>query len=103
MELDALDRVRRVADAHDDAAVAAHDGHLCAALAHELIQVVGKAVVVVDEQDIHATTSSFTGIGWRPSMRSASATAESTACALLSVSWYSVDGFESATMPAPAW
>src|SRR6266851_8566491 len=101
------DEIRRnVTDPVDGDGVVADDRYVGAQLAQVLVQVVGKAVVVIDQQHArraHATTSSFTADGARPSMRSASATADNTALALLSVSWYSVGGSESATMPAPAW
>src|SRR5829696_6938629 len=93
----------------DGDGVIALDGDAGAELAQELVQVVGEAVVVVDQQNVraHATTSSFGCGDWTgldvDSMRSASPTAASTAWALFSVSWYSVAGSESATTPPPAW
>ena len=55
----------------------------------ELVQVIGKAVIVIDQQD-HASSAS-----------SACSMARTTAFALLMHSRYSLSGTESATMPAP--
>ena len=83
------DEVRRQrTDLFDAGDIVPNNSHQRPELAQVLVQVVGKAVVVVDQQHArraHATTSSFTVAG-RPSMRSASATAASVAFALLIVS-----------------
>src|SRR5438876_7824529 len=76
----------KVTRAIDGDRVVAHDRYVGAQLAQVLVQVVSKAVVVIDQQHArwaHATTSSFTADGARPSIRSASATADNTALALL--------------------
>ena len=65
-----------------------------AELAEVLREVVSERVVVVDQQDVHRAV--------RSAVR-AIATARSTAPALLTVSWSSVSGTESATRPPPAW
>src|SRR5688572_7388208 len=69
--------------------VAAH-AHLRAELAEVLHEVVGKRIVVVDDEH-----------HYNPAC--ASSSARITAFALSRVSSYSAAGFESATMPAPAW
>ena len=69
--------------------VVAADQRRRAELAEVLREVEGERIVVVDEQD------------HRPS--SAMASAWSSARALSRVSSYSAAGFESATIPAPAW
>src|SRR5687768_4390321 len=86
---------RELARLLDGDGVIAFDRDARAELAQILVQVVGEAVVVVDQQDVgtHATTSSFLSERTiADSIRSASPTAARTACALFSVSWYSVAG-----------
>src|SRR5947209_16660587 len=73
--------------------VVAHDLDLGAELAEILHEVVGEAVVVVDDQHPHAQSS------WR----SASSIAAMTARDLASDSWNSYSGRASATVPPPAW
>src|SRR5262249_27896548 len=88
-------RVRRpLGDRVEPDRVVALDRDLGAELAEVLREVVGERVVVVDQQELHGAV--------RSAVR-AIATARSTARALLTVSWYSVSGTESATSPAPAW
>ena len=65
---------------------------LRAQLAQVLDQVVGERIVVVDDED-HAAYNPVC----------ASSSARNIARALSLVSSYSAVGFESATMPAPAW
>src|SRR4030095_11747764 len=69
--------------------IVAADAHLSTELAEVLHKVVGKGVVVVDDEDHD-----------RPAC--ASSRARMTALALSRVSSYSAAGFESATIPAPA-
>src|SRR5947209_4486412 len=87
------DDARGVAGQHgrDALGVVAQDLHLRPRRRQHLHEVVGEGVVVVDHQDHRVSSSS-----------SASATAASSAAALFSVSFSSVAGSESATMPAPA-
>ena len=77
-------------------AVVAENAQLSAHLTEVLHQVVCEAVVIVYDR-YHAC---IPAAGWLPS---ACSIASATACALLSVSIYSLAGSESATMPAPAW
>ena len=66
-------------------AVVSDDAAEKAELRHDLVQIVGEGIVVVDEQN-----------------HGADSTARRTALSLLSTSAYSRRGAESATMPAPA-
>src|SRR5438094_935026 len=100
MELDALDRITTMAKAHDLAVLGpgrdlkrvrhrlAHDLERRAQLAQVLDEVIGKGIVVVDDQD-------------HRSVPAASRSARIIPRALEQVSSHSVFGSESATMPAP--
>ena len=72
--------------------VVAHDVGLRAQLAQVLDEVVGEAVVVVDDEDLHSQSP----------CAHASSIASNIAPTFASVSRYSYAGSESATTPAPA-
>src|SRR5688572_6558646 len=65
-------------------------GHVATEHAEVLDEIVGKRIVVIDDQQ-HAAYSSVARLR-----------ASTIAIALFTVSWYSLAGSESATIPAPA-
>ena len=86
-------------DLRDADLVVARDCNLGAQCPQQLHQVVGKRIVVVDDEHVSHGSQPPDG----PANSSwASSTARSRAAALLWVSAYSRAGSESATMPAPA-
>ena len=68
--------------------IVADDPDIRLDLAHQLIEVIGKAVVIVDQQDHNSSSC-------------ASSSARREARALFRLSSYSFSGTESATIPAP--
>ena len=99
----------RVERARQRGIVRAKDADVGAQRTKRLRQVVGEGVVVIDDQNATTRTRTSARLARRPSRAhvtappSTSSIARSSARALARVSASSAAGFESATMPAPAW